>query len=232
MRGGDGITYFIALNLLKKNSPVQRSAQPRSHKIEVKNLFCDFTFMSSHHIVRDNQESALLILHTDSSSLETVQELLEWSPSIIVDESQLDRVLTWGIKIDMVLFQDNNEEETTKKVAEQWPIKLIPYGSNENPVDRALDFLVIHNYPSVNILTHEPDILHQLLSFQSKLDITIIQKDIRWSLIRTDHYSKKVADHTQVYILNSNFIKAPVILDEGKVYIQQTPPFWVGEALE
>ena len=40
--------------------------------------------MSSHHIVRDDQEPALIIANGASCSNELLGQLLEWSPIVIV----------------------------------------------------------------------------------------------------------------------------------------------------
>src|SRR4051812_7146441 len=103
--------------------------------------------MSSHHIVRDNQEPALLIL-TTSTPFEIVQQLLEWSPSVMVDAPELNTVLSWGIKIDVALFPESKKEATLEKVSEQFPVKLLPYQDHENPLRAALHFLKTGKYPS------------------------------------------------------------------------------------
>ena len=59
--------------------------------------------MSSHHIVRDDQEPALIIPNGASSSQELLGQLFEWSPLVIVLDSAIDRVLELGIKVDVLL---------------------------------------------------------------------------------------------------------------------------------
>ena len=49
--------------------------------------------MSSHHIVRDDQEPALIIANGASCSDELMGQLLEWSPLVIVLDSAIERVL-------------------------------------------------------------------------------------------------------------------------------------------
>ena len=57
--------------------------------------------MSSHHFVKEDQEPALIIADASAVSFEKIQELLEWSPTVIVMESSLEMVLSWGIKMDV-----------------------------------------------------------------------------------------------------------------------------------
>lgn len=55
--------------------------------------------MSSHHFVKENQEPALLILCTEAIPFEKLQEILEWSPTVITTEGCIEKVLGWGIKM-------------------------------------------------------------------------------------------------------------------------------------
>jgi len=72
--------------------------------------------MSSHHIVRDDQEPALIIANGAECSMELLGQLLEWSPVVIVLDNAIDRVLQLDIKIDVLLgdFDDNFNTEHYK----------------------------------------------------------------------------------------------------------------------
>ena len=59
--------------------------------------------MSSHHIVRDDQEPALIIANGASCNNELLGQLLEWSPLIIVLDSAIERVIELNIKVDVLL---------------------------------------------------------------------------------------------------------------------------------
>ena len=59
--------------------------------------------MSSHHIVKDDQEPALIIANGASCATELMGQLLEWSPWVIVLDSAIERVLPLNIKVDVVL---------------------------------------------------------------------------------------------------------------------------------
>ena len=49
--------------------------------------------MSSHHIVRDDQEPALIIANGEACSMNLLHQLLEWSPLVVVLDSAIDRVI-------------------------------------------------------------------------------------------------------------------------------------------
>ena len=59
--------------------------------------------MSSHHIVRDDQEPALIIANGAACSDELMGQLLEWSPLVIVLDTAIERVIPLNIKVDVLL---------------------------------------------------------------------------------------------------------------------------------
>lgn len=58
--------------------------------------------MSSHHIVRENQEPALVVADFHALDSEQLGQLLEWSPMIVTDAANVDFLLAEGIKVDIV----------------------------------------------------------------------------------------------------------------------------------
>ncbi|MCL7988269.1 thiamine diphosphokinase [Sphingobacterium sp. lm-10] len=62
--------------------------------------------MSSHHIVRENQEPALLIMDVDAISEDSLGQLLEWSPIVVTIDANVDFLLSRGIKIDVVFTSE------------------------------------------------------------------------------------------------------------------------------
>jgi len=78
--------------------------------------------MSSHHIIRDKQEPALIIANGEACSLDLVEQLLEWSPTVVVLDGALERVISLGIKVDVWLgdFDHTYEADYT-----DYPLKKI-----------------------------------------------------------------------------------------------------------
>jgi hypothetical protein len=143
----------------------------------------------------------------------------------------LDIVLHWGIKIDMILFCEENREEVIEKAATQFPLKLLSYQLLEKPLSVILDFLKTGKYPSVNILTNDKNVFPYLFSFKNSMDLVIIQNEIRWSFIRSGHFEKRIADQALVYILENNSQVEIVDDVNGKVNISRNHPVWIGEKL-
>lgn len=120
--------------------------------------------MSSHHIVREKQEPALLVLGLDNFSDELLGQLLEWSPTVIATELTAERVHAYGIKIDWVISNNPNEHL-------QSDIKLMPAG-DDSPAEAALKYLVTNGYPAVNIVTDDLQ-LKEYLFFTDKINMVI-----------------------------------------------------------
>ena len=99
--------------------------------------------MSSHHIVREKQEPALLIMSLDSFDPEYLGQLLEWSPTVIVNEPEYGKTEQLGIKIDIVISPNPD-------FAAQHHTRLIL--TETNPLEDALKFLIGEQYHAVNII--------------------------------------------------------------------------------
>jgi thiamine pyrophosphokinase len=100
--------------------------------------------MSSHHIVREKQEPALLIIDFAGFNPEYLGQLLEWSPTVIVSESAYAEVELSGIKIDAVITKNHN-------VATQNHTRIIETASS--PIEDGLKFLTGEQYQAVNIIS-------------------------------------------------------------------------------
>jgi len=124
--------------------------------------------MSSHHVVLEKQEPALLVLGLDSFSDELLGQLLEWSPTVITTELTAEKVHAFGIKIDWII-----SNEVTGAL--QSDIKLLPAG-NDTLAEAALKYLVTHGYPAVNIITDELQ-LKEFLFFTDKINLAIFYKN-------------------------------------------------------
>lgn len=112
-----------------------------------------FIRMSSHHIIRDAQEPALIIANGEACSFELLGELLEWSPLVIVLDSAINRVLELGIKVDVLLGDFDRDFDAEKIRQAQYPIDII-YAPDQNKTDleKAFDYLIGRDFPAVNVV--------------------------------------------------------------------------------
>jgi thiamine pyrophosphokinase len=109
--------------------------------------------MSSHHIVRDDQEPALIIANGASCSPELLGQLLEWSPLVIVLDSAIERVLELGIKVDVLLGDFDRGFDVNYYKEKQFPLEVVHTpDQNKTDLEKAFDYLIDRNIPMVNVV--------------------------------------------------------------------------------
>lgn len=120
--------------------------------------------MSSHHIVREKQEPALLVLGIDTFPDEFLGQLLEWSPTVITTPQTAEKLVAFGIKIDWIITNDMDADL-------QSDVKLMSCGDG-NLTDAALSFLISNEYSAVNIVCDDLD-LKDYEHFSNKINMVI-----------------------------------------------------------
>lgn len=109
--------------------------------------------MSSHHVVRDTQEPALIIANGAACSNELLNQLLEWNPVVMVLDGALDRVLELGIKIDIVLGDFDRSFDPNSKVQHQQPIEIIHTpDQNKTDLEKGIELLASRGHAAINII--------------------------------------------------------------------------------
>lgn len=147
--------------------------------------------MSSHHIVREKQEPALLIMSLNGFSTENLGQLLEWSPTVIVAEEMYDHTESLGIKIDGVVTSNPDF-----MVQENTLIILC----GDNPLEDALKHLIGEQYPAVNIIT-AGFALKEYALYVDDINLVIFNPTKKIFPVRPG-FSKWQASGEQVEILN------------------------------
>ena len=109
--------------------------------------------MSSHHIVRDDQEPALIIANGASCSEELMGQLLEWSPLVIVLDSAIERVLELGIKVDVLLGDFDRGFNPEYYLEKQYPLEIVHTPNQEKTdLEKAFDYLIDKGHKAVNVI--------------------------------------------------------------------------------
>lgn len=153
--------------------------------------------MSSHHIVRDDQEPALIIANGESCNRELLDQLLEWSPLVVVLDSAIERVIELGIKVDVLIGDFDRGFDSEKFKDLQFPIEIIKIeDQNSTDLDKAYNYLVERKIPAANVVwatgrraDHTITNLTNVVKFADKLKIVLL-----------DDYSK-------VFLLPKSFKK-------------------------
>lgn len=109
--------------------------------------------MSSHHIVREKQEPALLIANGEACQPELIGQLLEWSPTVVVLDRAIWRVFELGIKVDVLLGDFDQGLDREAIMAQQYPLEIVHTpDQNKTDLDKGIEFLIERGYPAVNII--------------------------------------------------------------------------------
>jgi thiamine pyrophosphokinase len=153
--------------------------------------------MSSHHIVRDDQEPALIIANGAECSQELLGQLLEWSPYVVVLDSAIERVIELGIKVDVLLgdFDRGFDPEYYKE--KQYPLEIVHTpDQNKTDLEKAFDFLIDKGHKAVNVVwatgkraDHTITNITNIIRYQDQLKIVVID------------------DHSKIFLLPKRFEK-------------------------
>ena len=131
--------------------------------------------MSSHHIVREKQEPALLVMGLEYFKHEWLGQLLEWSPTVIATAQTAEQLQAYEIKIDVVIgtFVNGLLQADVKTISLEGDV-----------LGSALNYLEKEGYPAVNIITDtlQPD---DYLRHLEKLNIVVYYHDKKISAVRS-----------------------------------------------
>jgi thiamine pyrophosphokinase len=143
--------------------------------------------MSSHHIIREGQEPALIIANGESCSNELLGQLLEWSPFVVVLDGAINRVLELGIKIDVLLGDFDSKNHAVEQIQSQQKIEIVHTpDQNKTDLQKGIEFLIARNFDAVNIIWATGRRADHNLS--NTTDIVRYQQQI--NIVLHDDYSK------------------------------------------
>jgi thiamine pyrophosphokinase len=153
--------------------------------------------MSSHHIVRDDQEPALIIANGAACSNELLGQLLEWSPLVIVLDSAIERVIELGIKVDVLLGDFDRDFDPAYYKEKQFPLEIVHTpDQDKTDLEKAFDYLIDRKIPMVNVVwatgkraDHTITNLTNIVRYRTALKIVILD------------------DHSKVFLLPTRFEK-------------------------
>jgi thiamine pyrophosphokinase len=138
--------------------------------------------MSSHHVIRDEQEPALIIANGEACHPELLGQLLEWSPLVVVLDSAIHRVLELGIKVDVLLGDFDRELDLDTIRQLQYPLEIVHTPDQEkHDLEKAFEYLVERGFPAANVIwatgrraDHTMTNITNVVRFRDKLKIVII----------------------------------------------------------
>lgn len=189
--------------------------------------------MSSHHIVKDDQEPALIIANGAACGAELMGQLLEWSPWIIVLDSAIDRVLDLNIKVDVLLGDFDRNIDLEKIKERQYPIEIVHTpDQNKTDLEKAFDFLIERKFPAVNVIwatgkraDHTITNITLLAKFRNQLKIVLFDDHSKIFLL-PKKYQKWYPQHTTLSLIPIGIVEG--IHTDNLVYPLQNDSLQLG----
>jgi hypothetical protein len=185
--------------------------------------------VSSHHFVKEGQEPAVFI--ADEVPYVWVEPLLEWSPLVMVHATAVKHVLTWGIKIDIVFAEPEQQPELTLLLADHAPIKLIEY-SPASLLETVFFFSLNTKQKSLAIITTAADQFFLIKDLAiAHPEISVITAHTKWSLIQQGKFEKWIPAKEEI-LIHAHQPEKIVQPEDGFITIVHSGFFWVGEKIE
>jgi hypothetical protein len=200
--------------------------------------------MSSHHFVKEQQEPAVFILEVKDISFDTVAPLLEWSPTLLVAQEAVEVVLSWGIKIDIILASQAFQNENGHLLEEQYPLRFLTV-SSLSALDEGVHYLLASQHKGVHLVGFNHQKHLQLEEKIFDLDLTLLDGDWKYYPIKGGKFSKwfvaaeirlLASENQLVEVSNADgTLLFPVCyltqleVPEGISTCSSTGIFWIGE---
>lgn len=148
--------------------------------------------MSSHHIVRDQQEPALLIHRLTDFDTNQLHGLLEWSPTVVCCEPALERYLELGHKVDIALVSLSRNEFWQSSLQEQQPVKIVAINDVQYMIT-GLTILEKEQHKAINVVTNADsvfEVIDELSDWMHLMEIVVFAEDNKYIFIRDGQFTK------------------------------------------
>lgn len=200
--------------------------------------------MSSHHFVKEQQEPAVLILETNGISFDAVSPLLEWVPTVLVWQDCVEVVLSWGIKVDVILATQEFQQANYYLLEEQYPVRFLTV-SGSQPLEEGLHYLLASQHKGVHLVGFDHAKLEDLASKIDLLDLTALDGDWKYYPVKEGKFKKWFAaseirilakENQPLELSNSNGqllfpiqYLTQIEVPEGISEFSSPDIFWIGE---
>jgi hypothetical protein len=194
--------------------------------------------MSSHYFVKEGQEPALVIL--DGMPFSAAADLLAWAPLVVVADRALEVVISWGIKVDVVVTL-GGETVVNDLLELQQPLHIIAASDESHGISEVFRYLASERNSAVAILASEPEKIMSAFNKDkgTNLDITIQNGSVRWSRL-AHNFNKWFPASTRFRLFSAAAAFREVVgtvregddfvtVSDGIIQIPGNPGLWIGE---
>jgi hypothetical protein len=203
--------------------------------------------MSSHHFVKEQQEPALIVLNTEGIHYELIAPLLEWVPTVLVSQEEVFTVISWGIKVDLILADMDFQKSHFQLLEEQYPVKFLGV-KNQTYLEEAIQYLIASKHNAANVIGFDHRNLFELEPQLEFLDLVVWDGPVRYFPVKTGQFKKwftsctiqlHAPENTMVEMKNSDgssifAIKHSTMVEvpEGTTEFNANGIFWIGEVFQ
>ncbi|RQP16964.1 thiamine diphosphokinase [Parapedobacter defluvii] len=161
--------------------------------------------MSSHHIVKEDQEPALIIAATDRIPSSLLNQLLEWNPIVITDGRNLEHVVQLGIKVDVLVTDEPAD-------LSQDHVFVLPLTTSF--LDTALTYLIKRGCRAANILSTDVD-PNLLLRYAAKIQVVLLSNGRRTFVVKSG-FTKWKPKGESVFLHSNQVIETKGLQQTGE----------------
>ena len=148
--------------------------------------------MSSHHIVRDEQEPALFVIDPEMVDFEIISELLEWNPVLCVGEKSLDFIANKGVKIDVAFCSGETLAFIEEKLTSQEPVRVVAIDTDFIPA--VIHYLSEKGHKTVSLIM-QPQTCHDFYP----VEIIFYHQNQKTYYLQNQLWRKWLAKGTQLF---------------------------------
>jgi len=153
--------------------------------------------MSSHHVVRDEQEPAVVALGLSADFEELLGQLMEWSPLLVATARSLPHLLLLGTKVDA--FVGESEAEVAAAAAalsEQLPVA---FRAGEVLPEAITAFLAARNVRQIALLTTDTfEEAHRFFALFAAFEVVVCAPEGRMLLPKAGKYGKWLREGAEI----------------------------------
>lgn len=176
--------------------------------------------MSSHHFVKEQQEPAVFILDAEKIQFDLISGLLEWVPTILVSEKALDQVLSWGIKIDVILASTTFQKENLGLLEAQFPVKFLSV-ENGNFLNEGIQYLLASKHEAVHLVGVSHQSAVDLQSNLHLMNLTLVDGNWKYYPVKSGKFKKWFAE-SSIHIHGKEGMPLEIKNSEGEILLPIT----------
>jgi hypothetical protein len=153
-------------------------------------------------------------------------------------------VLSWGIKVDVILATQEFQEANLYLLEEQYPVRFLIVSGTE-PLEEGLHYLLASQHKGVHLVGFDHTKMGDLAAKTALLDLTVLDEDWKYYPVKVGKFKKWFAaseirilakENQPLELSNSNGqllfpiqYLTQIELPEGISEFSSSGIFWIGE---